>query len=93
MRQLHGSLRQFRASGRRRGVTANDEAKSVFYDDLFVAFSDPDHSVGEHRFIIMGRSDQGRLLVVAYTERSRAVRLISAREATRRERKNYEEDI
>jgi uncharacterized protein len=68
------------------------EAKTVFDDDFFVAFSDPDHSIGERRYLIMGRSEQGRLLVVAYTERSeRRIRLISAREATRRERKVYEE--
>lgn len=77
---------------KKHGVTF-EEAKSVFDDDLFVAFLDPDHSVGEHRFLIMGKSVQGRLLVVAYTERSQAVRLISAREATRRERKAYEEEL
>ncbi|HZF13667.1 MAG TPA: BrnT family toxin [Thermoanaerobaculia bacterium] len=47
----------------------------------------------EARYIMLGQSLQGRLLVVAYTERGGAVRLISAREATRRERKNYEEDL
>ena len=69
-----------------------DEAKTVFDDPLFVIFTDPDHSYEEQRFIIMGESDQNRLLVVSYTERP-PTRLISARKATRKERKNYEEDI
>jgi len=70
-----------------------DEAKTVFNDPLFVIFADPDHSFEENRFIIMGESNQNRLLVVSYTERPPKTRLISAREATRPERKNYEEDI
>lgn len=70
-----------------------EEAQTVFEDDLFVAFEDPDHSQGESRFIIMGQSTSKRLLVVAYTERRRAIRLISAREATKRERRDYEEDL
>ena len=46
-----------------------DDAKTVFDDDLFLVFADPDHSMEEKRFIIMGQSKQGRLLVVAYTQR------------------------
>ncbi len=70
-----------------------DEAETVFADPLFVIFTDPDHSADENRLIIMGESSHGRLMVVAYAERNEAVRLISARRATRRERKTYEEDI
>jgi hypothetical protein len=70
-----------------------DEAKTVFDDLLFIIFADPDHSVEENRFIIMGESNQNRLLVVSYTERPPKTRLISARKATRVERKKYEEDI
>ena len=70
-----------------------DEAKTVFDDPLFVIFADPDHSVEENRFIIIGESDQNRLLVVSYTERPPKTRLISARKATPSERKTYEEDI
>ena len=70
-----------------------DEAETVFDDPLFVIFADPDHSFEENRFIIMGESNQNRLLVVSYTERPSATRLISARKATRLERKKYEEDI
>jgi uncharacterized protein len=70
-----------------------DEAQTAFEDDLFVAFEDPDHSEGERRYILMGQSSRGRLLVIAYTERRGTARLISAREATRRERKAYEEEL
>lgn len=72
---------------------AFEEAKTVFDDPLFVVFADPDHSLEESRFLILGESGQGRLLVVAHTERAQAVRLISAREATRQERKAYEEEL
>ncbi|MDS4020798.1 MAG: BrnT family toxin [Candidatus Competibacter sp.] len=68
-----------------------DDAKTVFNDPLYVDFYDPDHSDEEHRYIMMGMSLQSRLLLVAYTERGDAVRLISAREATRAERKAYEQ--
>lgn len=70
-----------------------DEAKTVFDDPLFVVFADQDHSIEERRLIIMGESLRGRLLVVSYTERGELTRLISAREATRKERRTYEEDI
>jgi uncharacterized protein len=67
-----------------------DEAKTVFNDPLYVDFYDIDHSDDEHRYIIVGQSQQGRLLIVSYTERESAIRLISAREATRGEREFYE---
>jgi uncharacterized DUF497 family protein len=69
-----------------------EEAKTVFDDLLYVEFYDPDHSFGEHRFILLGKSTQGRLLFVSYMERSNSVRLISAREATLSERKAYEQE-
>jgi uncharacterized DUF497 family protein len=68
-----------------------EEAKTVFDDPLYVDFYDPDHSVDEHRYIIIGESHQRRLLIVSYTERDDVVRLISAREVTRSERETYEE--
>ena len=68
-----------------------DEAKTVFDDPLYVDFYDPDHSYDEQRYLIVGESRQGRLLIVSYTERGDAVRLISAREVTSAERKAYEE--
>jgi uncharacterized DUF497 family protein len=70
-----------------------EEAITVFNDPLFIVFADPDHSIGEKRLIIMGESNQQRLLVVSYTERRNAVRIISARKATRKERSTYEEEI
>jgi len=66
------------------------EAKTVFDDPLYVDFYDPDHSEDEERFLIIGQSQRGRILVVSYTERMDKTRLISAREATRREKDAYE---
>ena len=74
----------------RHGVSFK-EASTVFGDPLGRIVDDPRHSVGERRFVLMGRSDQQRLLAVMFTERREVVRLISARRATRRERKDYEE--
>lgn len=67
------------------------EAATVFADFLSITFSDPDHSEDEERYITMGVSSRGRLLVVAYTERDKRFRIISAREMTRSERRYYEE--
>jgi uncharacterized protein len=67
-----------------------DEAVTVFYDPLSATFNDPDHSGSERRFITIGFSSQGRLLLVAYTERGGNIRIISARCATARERQNHE---
>lgn len=67
-----------------------DEAATMFGDPLAGTFPDLDHSIGELRFITVGRSCVGRLLVVAHTESSDEVRIISARPATAHERKAYE---
>ena len=68
-----------------------EEAKTVFDDPLYIDFYDLDLSDDEHRYIMIGMSEQNRLLLVAYTERGDVIRLISAREATRAERKAYEQ--
>lgn len=68
-----------------------EEASSVFVDPLYIDFYDPDHSTDEPRYLIIGTSEAGRLLIVSYTERADVVRLISAREVTSVERKAYEE--
>jgi uncharacterized protein len=68
-----------------------DEATTVFRDTLSITISDPDHSDSEDRFIDIGMSYRMQLLVVSYTERKDKIRIISARRATRAERKNYEE--
>jgi uncharacterized protein len=71
--------------------TSFEEAASVFGDPLSNTFPDQDHSIEERRFVIIGLSDQGRILVVAHTDDGELVRIISAREATHGERKSYEE--
>ena len=71
------------------GVTF-PEAMTVFGDPLELAIADPHHAEGESRFLSMGLSATGRLLVVAYTEREGRTRIINAREATPRERRQYE---
>jgi uncharacterized protein len=68
------------------------EAATVFGDPLSVTFPDPDHSIGEDRLITIGTSDRDRVLIVSHTDRKGRVRIISARKATRRERKVYEEE-
>jgi len=67
-----------------------EEAKTVFDDRLYVDFYDPKHSLNEHRYIIIGQSNQRRVLIVSYIERNDAIRLINARELTRGERRDYE---
>jgi uncharacterized protein len=67
------------------------EATTVFGDPLSITVPDPDHSVEEDRFIIVGQSYRGRVLIVSHTERGERVRLINARELTRKERSAYEE--
>jgi hypothetical protein len=68
-----------------------DEATTVFRDTLSITIADPDHSESENRFIDIGMSHLGRLLVVSYTDRQDRIRIISARLPTRAERKSYEE--
>jgi uncharacterized DUF497 family protein len=67
------------------------EAATVLGDALGVTAPDPDHSKGEARFITVGMSEQKRLLIVAHVERGDRIRIISARELTRSEKKAYEE--
>lgn len=69
-----------------------EEAASVFGDSMAYTFADPDHSAGEVRWLTFGMSGRGRVLAVIHTERRGKIRLISARVATRHERKIYEED-
>jgi uncharacterized protein len=68
-----------------------EEAVTVFQDPLARIHDDPEHSDTEIREILVGHSLAGRLLVVAFTERGSRIRLISARRATKRERRDYEE--
>jgi hypothetical protein len=75
---------------RKHGVSL-DEGSTVFGDPLALLMADPDHSVVEERYSLLGMSARRRLLVVAFAERSPRTRLISARRASRRERRRYEE--
>jgi len=77
----------------RRHRVSFEEALTVFGDPLARIFDDEDHSVEEHREIIIGHSRPGRLLVVCFTAQGESVRIFSARPTTRRERKDYEEKV
>jgi len=68
-----------------------EEAATVFRDPLSATGLDPDHSVGEERFVTFGVSTNGRLLVVGHTEHGDIIRIITARPATSDERELYEE--
>jgi len=68
-----------------------DEAATVFTDPHSLTIHDPDHSEDEQRYIDIGTSDNGRVLVVAYTERGSNIRIVSCRKVTPSERKLYEE--
>lgn len=67
-------------------------AATVFGDDLSITIADPLHSENEERYVIMGESIDRRLLVVVFTERNNRIRIISAREATNKERSYYESE-
>lgn len=70
-----------------------EEARTVFSNVLAVIFDDEAHSVSEEREIIIGHSQNNRLLLISFTERPNAIRIISARLATRREREDYEQNV
>lgn len=78
------------ANLKKHGVTF-EEAVTVFADPLALNMADPSHSADEQRYIVLGRSTQDQVLIVAYAERGERTRIISARTATRRERHDYEE--
>lgn len=78
-----------RANVAKHGVTFI-EAQSVFIDPLAWVAADDEHSWGEQRFTVLGMSEQHRLLFVVYVYRGARIRIISARPATRREKKAYE---
>ncbi len=67
-----------------------EEAATVFDDPLSLHFDDPDHSRGEERYIVIGLSNQSRLMFVSHTDRNNKIRLISARLLTPKERRYYE---
>ena len=78
------------ANSHKHGVSF-EEAATAFGDPLSITVHDPDHSEDETRFVLVGRSFSGRLLVVVHCELEGGIRLISARVATPRERRTYEQ--
>lgn len=70
---------------------AFEEAATVFADDNSLTIDDPEHSVNEKRFVTIGISAHKKILVVVYTERNDKIRIISARQASKKERKQYQE--
>jgi uncharacterized DUF497 family protein len=82
--------RKAAANLRKHGVSF-DEAVTALENPLAVTYRDPDHSEDEFRFLTFGHSSNGRILVLAHADRAEAIRLISARLATRSERRAYEE--
>jgi len=75
----------------RKHRVAFEEAASVFDDPMFITVVDDDHSVDEERYITIGMSSQRRLLIVAHADRDGQIRIISAREATKKEERFYAE--
>ena len=69
-----------------------EEAATALSDPLAATGSDPDHSIAESRYITFGTSERGRLLAVAHTEQGDTIRIMSARAASKREQRMYEED-
>ncbi|MBI3935234.1 MAG: BrnT family toxin [Acidobacteria bacterium] len=80
-----------KANLRKHGISFA-EARTVFADPLGRITDDPRHSDSEDRFVLLGLSEQQRLLAVMFTDRGDVIRIITARRATRRERRNYEEN-
>jgi uncharacterized DUF497 family protein len=80
------------ANLRKHGVSFT-EAATVFGDPLSITVEDPDHSFNEDRFMIIGSTLSGRLLIVSFVDRDDHIRIISARELTSAERKSYEKAI
>jgi len=68
-----------------------EEAATVFLDPLEITIDDPAHASSEYRYISIGQSFSGRLLVVSYAERAGRIRIINARKPTKQERFRYEE--
>jgi uncharacterized DUF497 family protein len=77
---------------RRKHRVSFEEAVTIFGDPLALTYGDPDHSQDEQRFMTVGMSKARRVLIVAHADHEDAIRIISARKATRREQKHYEEN-
>lgn len=78
-------------TNRRKHGVSFTEAISAFMDPLSITIPDPDHSIEEERFLLLGENHKGQLLVVSHTDRHDRIRIISVRKADHRERKEYEQ--
>ena len=87
---FEGDENKSAANFRKHGVTFL-EASEAFADDFSSEVADPDHSEGEYRYLLFGKTDSDKYVVVSYTERDERIRIISARNMTRSERKAYEQ--
>jgi uncharacterized DUF497 family protein len=88
--QFEWNGRKAQTNKKKHGVTF-EEASTIFGDLLSITIADPVHSIGEGRFITIGRSINEKLIVVVYTDRDDIVRIISARKATKNEKRQYEQ--
>lgn len=79
------------ASNLRKHGISFAEAETAFGDPLSISIPDPDHSSDEERALLIGETELGRLVVVAFTEHDEIIRIINARPAERLERREYEE--
>ena len=78
-------------NSQKHGITF-DEASTVFGDTLSVTFPDLEHSIQEERYLIIGLSSKNKILVISHVYRNESIRIISARQATKREQKFYESE-
>jgi hypothetical protein len=83
------NIEKARKNERKRGISFQDSL-TVFKDELSLTYPDADHSTDEDRFLIIGLSSSGNVLVISHTFRNECVRIISARKATKKERSFYE---
>lgn len=90
--RCYWDARKATGNERKHGVSF-EEGVTALSDPLSITIPDPDHSIRENRYLLIGMSRQGRLLIVAHAERGGSIRIISARLANRRERKAYEEKL
>jgi uncharacterized DUF497 family protein len=88
--QFEWDFKKSQSNKKKHGI-AFEEASTIFGDSLSITIHDPAHSIGEDRFVTIGTSANGKLIVVVHTERDDIIRIISARNANRNERRQYEQ--
>jgi uncharacterized DUF497 family protein len=88
--QFEWDSKKAQSNKKNHGITF-EEASTIFGDLLSITIADPTHSIGEDRFITIGRSINDKFIVVVHTDRDDIIRIISARKATRNEKRQYEQ--